>query len=245
MRKGSHHKPESIQKNKNKHLGQPSNKKDKKYEEIYGSERAKELKQILRDRNLGKSSSRKNKTYEEIYGSKRAAEIKKKWREKNLGKQSPFKGKKRPELVGERNGMYGKPSPLRNTHPSSKTRQRLHVAKIEQWKNKEIAKKMRAGLRPSGPELYLDFLLQNYFPDEWWFVGDGKINIDGLCPDFINVNGKKLLIEHFGEHWHKGENEQVRKERFAKFDYSTLVLWGHELRDENEVIEKIRSFSNV
>jgi hypothetical protein len=119
------------------------------------------------------------------------------------------------------------------------------------WKDEKFAKGMfeKIHAKPNGQELYLDFILQNNFPDEWMFVGDGGLFIQGLCPDFINVNGKKQIIELFGEHWHRGENvkynktEDGRKEIFSQINFDTLIIWDYELKDETKVIEKIRRFS--
>lgn len=101
------------------------------------------------------------------------------------------------------------------------------------------------GLKPSGPELYLDFLLQNHFPDEWEFTGEGGFILHGLCPDFINCNGKKQIIEVFGKRWHTGDvpitrTEEKRKEIFAQSGYRLLVIWDYELNDEEKIIDRVR-----
>jgi len=43
------------------------------------------------------------------------------------------------------------------------------------------------------------------FPNEWKYAGDGSLIIRGKCPDFVNVNGRKLIIEVFGDYWHSEE----------------------------------------
>jgi hypothetical protein len=109
------------------------------------------------------------------------------------------------------------------------------------------------GLKPNGMELYLDSILQNHFPDEWKFVGDGQVIIGGLCPDFINVNGKKKIIELFGHFWHEGKiiskggvlehrTEAGKKKVYGEIGYDTLVIWDDELDNESKVIEKINRF---
>lgn len=59
------------------------------------------------------------------------------------------------------------------------------------------------------------------------YVGDGSFKIDGKCPDFIHEN-KKIIIEYFGELWHKKEDEEKRVEFFKERGWGCLVVWGHE-----------------
>jgi len=82
------------------------------------------------------------------------------------------------------------------------------------------------------------------------YTGDGGFIINRKCPDFVNSNGQKKIIEHFGTHWHgegmtglpKAEHEQERKNVFKEFGYSTLIIWENELEDMNEVLEKVKEF---
>lgn len=97
---------------------------------------------------------------------------------------------------------------------------------------------------PNKPEQYLYWILQVIFPDEYKFVGDGSVIIGGHSPDFININGQKKLIEHFGDYWHRGDDEGNRIFQFRLFGFDTLIIWEHELND-NEIemtIAKIIEF---
>lgn len=144
----------------------------------------------------------------------------------------------------------GMPPPTIGYIPTEETRKKMSKNIKERWKDEESAKKMIAGLRirPNKCELMLDSILQNHFPNEWKYVGDGNTIINGLCPDFINVNGKKKIIELFGKHWHKGEGlsyhrtEEGRRSTFKKIGFDMLVIWDYELKNERKVIEKIRCF---
>jgi len=77
------------------------------------------------------------------------------------------------------------------------------------------------------------------------YVGDGQIMIDGLFPDFINCNGEKKIIELFGAFFHEPEEEQIRKDRFAKYGFKTLIIWDRELCHMDKVITKARNFTEV
>lgn len=96
--------------------------------------------------------------------------------------------------------------------------------------------------KPNKIEMFLDEILQENFPGEWEYVGNGKLVINGLIPDFTNINGKKQLIELFGDYWHKGEDPQIRIDKFAEFGYSCLVIWEAELKNTSKVIERIANF---
>jgi hypothetical protein len=97
-------------------------------------------------------------------------------------------------------------------------------------------------VRPTNPEKQVLAILERYFPNEWKYVGNGEFSLGRLVPDFMNVDGKKKLIEVFGDYWHKGENPEVRIARFEEYGFKTLILWEHEIRDTGTVIRKIQEF---
>jgi very-short-patch-repair endonuclease/transposase-like protein len=95
---------------------------------------------------------------------------------------------------------------------------------------------------PSSYETKLNGILEKNFPNEWRYVGDGQLVIGGKNPDFTNINGKKALIELFGEHWHLQDEEKERIDLFTEYGYMTLIVWGKELRNPDVLIKKIRKF---
>lgn len=232
------HTEKSIQKIREKATGRPSWIKGKTLEEYYGEQRAKEIRKKNSEKHKGLQAGKANPFYGKHHTVKTRNQLRDFHIGLNAGEKNYFWGKK-----GIDNYNFGKPRP-------AETIKRISNTIRENWRNEEFAKKMLASFKitPNGKELYLDFLLQNYFPDEWKFVGDGQVIIDGLCPDFINVNGKKMIIEVFGDYWHNRKNmkyhqtENGRKESYEKFGYSTLIIWEHEFVDENKVIEKIKEF---
>lgn len=99
----------------------------------------------------------------------------------------------------------------------------------------------RRGLKPTKPEMELLQIIEGArLPFK--YVGDGQVIIGRKCPDFININGQKQLIELFGDYWHKGHNPQDRVEVFAKFGFSTLVIWAHELKEPKAVLVRLKEF---
>jgi G:T-mismatch repair DNA endonuclease (very short patch repair protein) len=137
----------------------------------------------------------------------------------------------------------------RNIAQKGKTHFELHpeVARqcgINFWKDPEKARRI-AWKRPTKPERSLDRLLSINFPGQWKYVGDGQTRFGGKCPDFINVNGKKQLIEIFGIHWHDIFDVSRRIDHFNQFGFATLVIWEDELKNEIALIDKIKHFGKA
>jgi G:T-mismatch repair DNA endonuclease (very short patch repair protein) len=113
----------------------------------------------------------------------------------------------------------------------------------------QARKKMMAGMNisPNKPERTVQSILDELVPNEWEFVGDGQVILGGLNPDFINVNGKKLILEVFGDYWHKQQVKpyRVNEERikiYADYGYNTLIVWEKETKDIESLKLKIKSF---
>ncbi len=76
------------------------------------------------------------------------------------------------------------------------------------------------------------------------FVGDGKLILDGRCPDFLNIDGAKKVIELFGDRWHESSEVAGRTSQYAKFGYDTLVIWESQMNkmSDEEIVETVREF---
>jgi len=97
--------------------------------------------------------------------------------------------------------------------------------------------------RPTKPEqILMDLIQQNQLP--YKYVGNGEVLFGGKNPDFIQVNGKKKLIEIFGSYWHKNDNPKERIDFFKKYGFSTLIIWDKELENSQNVVNKIKVFDN-
>jgi hypothetical protein len=151
---------------------------------------------------------------------------------------------------------YYKDNPVAKLNLANKTkvlwqnkefRNKMHnIHTSPEWKNK--MQKVRVDslkFKPNKSEMVLLNILHKLYPNEWKFVGDGQVIIAGKCPDFINVNGKKLIIELFGDYWHRGQNPNDRINIFKPYGYETLIIWEKELKDIPVVEQKLRRFVNV
>jgi len=113
------------------------------------------------------------------------------------------------------------------------------------WKQPNYVKKQMKsrGCFPNKKELYLDKILNILLPKQYKYVGNGEFIIAGKCPDFININGQKKIIELYGDYWHKGQNPQNRIDLFKQYGYNTLIVWEHELEDIDKLKQKIITFN--
>ena len=117
----------------------------------------------------------------------------------------------------------------------------------ELFKNEEYLERFYNTLKetvidsPNKQERIVLEILESLYLTKYKFVGNFSIWIDGKNPDFINEKDKKI-IEFFGSHWHKDEDEKIRKDHFEKNGYKTLIVWDHELKNLEKVKDKIILF---
>ncbi len=176
------------------------------------------------------------------------------------GKNNPFYGKTHtPEVRAVISAKQKKNSAfLRlNSDPEfQKNRQAAHLhAMKDPVASRARLMKAAATLRngePNKAEAKLDRMLQQLFPGEYKYTGNGSFIIDGMNPDWVNVNGQKKVIELFGEHVHdpeqafchvpKRQTYRGRKEALAVFGYTSLIIWSRQLRDEKLLTERLKAF---
>lgn len=169
---------------------------------------------------IGNSNSpyRKGKTWEEIYGKGKAKELKKNWIEQQ----------KRKFLDGF------------NPSASKAARKKISEKAKERCKDSKYLKKILTYVGQNKQEKFMEDLLHRSGYN-FKFVGDGKVSIDGKCPDFILDD---RIIEYFGSYWHKKKDEKERVLFFNKRGYRTLVIWDYELKNMEKLKLRIKEFSN-
>lgn len=204
-----------------------------------GKPRSEETKAKLRRANLGKTLTEEHKA---------------KLLQANLGRS--FTEEHRAKLHGKRSvlarhkisqGAMGNKNSL-GFHHTDEFKMNLSRNLKRRWQNpaykNKVLKASMLGrfIHPNKPELLLLELLENNYPGEWKFVGDGQLIVGGLNPDFANVNGQKQFIEMWGDYWHRGEDPQDRIGLFKQYGFNTLVIWESELKEPNKVLIKIAEF---
>lgn len=101
--------------------------------------------------------------------------------------------------------------------------------------------------KPNKAEKRLNEIISSVCPD-YKFNGGYElgITIGNYIPDFVNVNGKKKVIELFGKRWHQESEIESRKAKMAKLGWDCLVIWDSELENQHlrdEVANKIKTFN--
>ena len=148
---------------------------------------------------------------------------------------------------------------MKKAHSTPEAKENHRQAAKKNWQDPEYREKVLKAVfgssktKPNKPEKLLNNLLQKLLPNEYKYVGDGEFILAGRCPDFINVNGQKKIIELFGDYWHseeiqgvsKKQHVQERKDFFNRYGYETLIIWEHELENIEEVGNKTLEFNKM
>jgi len=127
--------------------------------------------------------------------------------------------------------------------PAHVQSQREFWASLSPEKKKATLRKMRRGIKsPTRLEIRLQKCLDKYFPGEWRFNGRRQegVVIGRRIPDFVNVNGKKAVVELFSTYWHEGDSVEAKIAHYAKYGFKCAVIWEDELEDEEKVIRFVR-----
>jgi len=145
---------------------------------------------------------------------------------------------------------------------SEEVKKALSEANKRRWKDPEFVKRWVKSmhLKPNKPESKVDQILQEHFPNEWKYNGDFScgITIGGMIPDFVNVNGKKVVIEVFGEVFHDPDKtfresipwkqqEFGRISTYSQFGYECIIFWDYELKEDAKgiIVNRLREKYNI
>lgn len=101
-------------------------------------------------------------------------------------------------------------------------------------------------IKPNKKEIELFEILTTFLPNEYGINVKGNILIlDGKIPDFVHINGKKKIIEHFGDYWHRNDDPNLRKNLFKSYGYETLIIWESELKNKTKLKNRIEVFNDL
>ena len=179
-------------------------------------------------------------------GKRHTFESTEKTRQANLGRHHTPESieKMRRAKLGKHHTLEAKEK-MSRTHNTPEVKRKHSECLKRLYEDPEFLKKKSKGLRSkTKPEKHLEKLLQSLYPNEFKYNGryDCGISIDRMIPDFVNVNGRKQVIDMHGSYWHKGEDATVRQKRYAKYGYSSLIVWENELENEDKVVQKVVEF---
>jgi len=139
----------------------------------------------------------------------------------------------------------------------------LRQTEATKQKHREIAIKRMLWLNTRGwKQTSIEKTVEQYlnvkYPNQWKYTGLGGIAIANQIPDFININGDKLVIEVNGCYWHGCERcfprkkcpgnalkDEIRKNRYESFGYKCVFIFEHDIRNSNKYMEQIDNFIGV
>ena len=163
-----------------------------------------------------------------------------------------------PETKGKirnKRRAYIERTPVDERRSSPETRRKLSEVRKAQWQDPDyVAKLIKAmGIRPNKLESKLIQIFEKHLPDFKYNGGfDLGISLGGLIPDFVNANGKKQVIEVFGNYWHSPQvigDDERRTEAgkiaiYNSLGYKCLVLWEDDLKvkSDQEIIDIVTCF---
>ena len=209
---------------------------------FYGKHHTKATKKMLSDVHKGQRNSI-------------ATEFKKGTTPWNKGKCHSETAKKK--MRGRRNPMLGvhrsgEDAPFYGKKHTDKTKRKMVRSALRKWQNPNFIKSIVKSFntKPNKMELKLNSILQEILPNEYALNVRAEILIlGGKVPDFVNINGQKKIVELFGEYWHTEKaniytkTEKGRIEYFQSLGWDTLIIWAKELRNTEQLKQKILKFN--
>ena len=133
---------------------------------------------------------------------------------------------------------------LKGFVPSEESNKERSIGMTKAWAEGRMSEALAGCHRgPNKPETMILNILNSLFPNQWEYTGNFTFTIAGKCPDFVNCNGQKKVIEMYGDYWHRNDDPQDRIDLFSKFGYDTLIIWESELKDIRKVEKAIETFA--
>lgn len=210
------------------------------------------------------------------WGKHLSKETKQKISQSNTGHPSPRKGVKlslkirrqiSDTLKGRKlspehihaisEGHKGQIPWMKGKHHTTEAKKKISKASKksikEAWKRedyrerniKAVLAKLRE--RPTSYERKIINLIKKYHLP-FRYVGNGSLIVAGRNPDFVETNGRKILIEVYEEtYWHPPDYEVKRGGLFAKFGFKTIFINGRDLSRgdwEQHCLNKIEGVEN-
>ena len=148
--------------------------------------------------------------------------------------------------AGKKNGCYG-----RQYSPKEREQRRIWAKQF--WADSVMADSCVASMlkavvkKPNKAEsLIIDLINRYNLPFK--YTGNGEVVFGRMNPDFININGEKVVLEVFGDYWHSEKKIRSWKETelgrilaYKSFGFDCIVLWEHEIKTltDDELVKKM------
>lgn len=197
-----------------------------------------------------------------IKGKHHSDETRERLSKTNKGKHHSFETRKKmsENRRGSNNSFYGKRHTIELKRKLSELRKGKHYPKLSEAKkgkhypklseaHTRAMKEGKYNLKPTQPEKKFTEICAKYnLPFK--YVGDGKFWIENVNPDFVESNGRKMVVEIYGDYWHNRldniERDKHRVTILKKYGWKLLVLWEHEINKlpDIELVNKVMELEN-
>lgn len=226
---GHQHSEDAKQKNKLAHLGKEPWNKGLRFPGLVNSSSFK-LGRLPWNKGIPLSGETKRKLSQKI-----APRTKRWWT--NPNNKEAIKARNKAVAIGVKMAW------VEGKYDNEQWRTNQSESQKESWANDpDRAEKCLQFRKPNSKEIILDNLLAQNFPGQWEYVGNGSAKIGRKVPDWISTDGKRGVIELFGERWHNITEESQLIQYYNEHGYCCLVIWVAELNNPQTVIEKVRKW---
>jgi len=136
-------------------------------------------------------------------------------------------------------------------------RAKMVAADREAWKDEDIrnshvegwmrSRRVNNRQRPTSLERKAIEIIIEKFGYKYRYVGDGRLIVNGRCPDFVHTFFKHKLIEVYGSYYHSEtkDKDAVRIKDLRSRGYKVLVLWDKDFNVESSLHKKLRKFHST
>lgn len=243
-RKGKRLSEEHKKKLSDSHLGLiPANKGKKASKETREKLRQSHLGQVAWNKGLTKDTDLRVKRYGERGSETKIEQYKN-------GMESPLKGRKSPHPAWNKGKTQRDDprivQPWLNRNRGAETKQKISKALKAKWADPAYARMMLQAqkVKPNKAESQLFSVVESIMPGEFALNVRAEIMVlGGRIPDIVNINGRKAVIELYGDYWRKGDDPQERIRHFSQFGWRTLVIWERELKNKTKLKNRLLDFN--
>ena len=196
---------------------------------FYGKHHTEETRAQISKNLKGRFTGKDNANYGKLLSEEHKKKLSKAHKGKKLSEE--HKAKLSERRRGAKHPFYGK-------HHSEETKQKIRDAMHKNRKKRHHGK--------SKPEIIFENICKKHnLPFK--YVGDCSLWIGPkkgkkLNPDFIEVNGKKQIVEIMGRYWHSPllnlkirEDAKLlyREKHYKKYGWKTIFIWDTDLERED------------
>jgi very-short-patch-repair endonuclease len=185
----------------------------------------------------------KGRSYEEMFGKDKADDLKKLRLNNYNNTLANLTLEERRKNTAK--GASVRKLRLLNPERYNQYCQTCSKAHKEAWTRHDYIYAHTRNKKPTKPEIKLGNLLDEITPNQFGYNGNYKLGVSlgRRIPDFVNINGKKQVIELFGDYWHRNDSEDDKISHYHKLGYSCLIVWENELKNNvDKLSDKIISF---